>query len=74
MPPALEEAIAAGIPAVGLIASPSRLVQIRGQRLEVIGASPHMRGADYADPERVREEVARITMAPGNRIAYQHAG
>ncbi|MAS43905.1 hypothetical protein SAMN05444336_103340 [Albimonas donghaensis] len=62
MPPALEEAIAAGIPAVGLIASPSRLVQIRGQRLEVIGASPHMRGADYADPERVREEVAQARL------------
>lgn len=61
-PPALEEAIAAGIPAVGLIASPSRLVQVRGQRLEVIGAIAHSRAADYADPERVREEVAQARL------------
>ncbi|MGM0584177.1 MAG: pyruvate, water dikinase regulatory protein [Pseudomonadota bacterium] len=62
VPPALEEAIADGIPAVGLIASPSRLVQIRGQRLEVIGAAPHRSAADYADPERVREEVAQARL------------
>lgn len=57
-PPALEEAIAAGTPAVGLIASPTRLVQIRGHRLEAIGAAPHRGAEDYADPARVREEVA----------------
>jgi regulator of PEP synthase PpsR (kinase-PPPase family) len=62
LPPGLEDAIAAGIPAVGLIASPSRLVQIRGQRLEVIGAAPHMQAADYADPARVREEVAQARL------------
>lgn len=61
-PPALEKAIAEGTPAVGLIASPSRLVQVRGQRLEVIGAAPHMSGADYADPARVREEVAQARL------------
>jgi hypothetical protein len=61
-PPALEEAVAAGIPAVGLIASPARLVQVRGQRLEAIGSAPRMQGGDYADPERVREEVAQARL------------
>ena len=55
LPPGLEEALARGVPAVGLTASPSRLAQIRTQRLEVIGAA---KGVDYADIERVREEVA----------------
>ena len=55
LPPGLEEALAQGVPAVGLTASPSRLAQIRTQRLEVIGAA---KGVDYADIERVREEVA----------------
>ena len=62
LPRALEEAIARGIPTVGLIASPSRLVQVRGQRLEVIGAVPGMQSAAYADPERVREEVSQARL------------
>ncbi len=61
LPPAVEDAVAAGVPTVGLIASPTRLVQVRGQRLEVLGA-PGPQGADYADPERVREEVAQARL------------
>ena len=54
--PALLEAIARGTPVIGLTASPARLAQIRGERLQALGAD---RGdADYADVERIREEVA----------------
>ena len=59
LPAALEEAVAAGIPAVGLTVSPSRLVQIRGQRLETLGGPKE---GDYADPERVREEIAQARL------------
>lgn len=43
------------IPVIGLTASPSRLAQIRTQRLEVLGAAA---SADYAELERIRTEVA----------------
>ena len=62
LPRGLETAIARGIPTVGLIASPSRLVQVRGQRLEAIGAAPGMNSDAYADPERVREEVSQARL------------
>ncbi|MGR3783282.1 MAG: pyruvate, water dikinase regulatory protein [Albimonas sp.] len=62
LPKGLETAIARGIPTVGLIASPSRLVQVRGQRLEAIGAAPGMNSDAYADPERVREEVSQARL------------
>ncbi len=60
LPAELESAIAAGVPAVGLTASPSRLAQIRGQRLESIGGGD--RAVDYADIDHVREEVAQARL------------
>ena len=59
VPAALEDAVRAGIPAVGLTVSPSRLVQIRGQRLETLGGPGN--GA-YADPDRVRDEIAQARL------------
>lgn len=54
-PRELLDAQAAGTPLIGLTASPSRLAQVRSQRLESLG----QRGtADYADLERIRNEVA----------------
>ena len=47
------EARAAGVPVIGLIASPARLAQVRRQRLEAIGDKT----ASYADLERIRDEV-----------------
>ena len=58
-PPELLEAIAAGTPVLGLTASPSRLAQVRSHRLESLG---HARGADYADLERIRAEVAEARL------------
>ncbi len=52
---ALFAAIEAGVPVVGLTASPARLGQIRSQRLEAVGAGF---AADYADLARIRVEVA----------------
>lgn len=49
------DAIDRGMPVIGLSASPSRLAQIRTQRLEVLGAT---RSADYAEIDQIREEVA----------------
>lgn len=49
------EAVEKGVPVIALTASPSRLSQIRSQRLETIG---HDRGADYAALEMIRSEVA----------------
>ena len=50
-------AMKAGIPVLGLTASPARLMQVRAQRLQSLGqaASPV---ADYADIERIRTEAA----------------
>lgn len=64
-PPALLEAMAAGIPTVGLIASPSRLSHMRGHRLERLGST----GAeDYADLDRIRAEVGEA------RLFFQRHG
>ncbi|SET38672.1 pyruvate, water dikinase regulatory protein [Oceanicella actignis] len=59
LPPELEQAIAEGVPAIGLTASPNRLAQIRGQRLRAIGGEG---GDGYADPERIREEVSQALL------------
>jgi hypothetical protein len=58
-PRELIEAMAAGVPVVGLTASPSRLAHIRGQRLESLGQpfGPSS-AADYANLDRIRAEVA----------------
>lgn len=53
--PAFFEAMRNGIPVVGLTASPSRLSQIRSQRLETIGAG---QSPEYADIDQIRTEVA----------------
>lgn len=52
--PAFFAALDAGVPAIGLIASPTRLSQIRSLRLEALGDRP----SDYADLDRIRGEVA----------------
>lgn len=49
------EAIESGVPVIALTASPSRLSQIRTQRLETIG---HDKDADYAALDTIRSEVA----------------
>lgn len=54
--PAFFRAIEKQIPVIGLTASPSRLAQIRSQRLETIGA-PH-KGAGYAELDSIRTEVS----------------
>ena len=54
-PRELLEAQAAGTPVIGLTASPSRLAQVRSHRLESLGQAAT---ADYADLERIRNEVA----------------
>jgi len=67
-PRELLEAMAAGIPVVGLTASPSRLAHVRSHRLESLGqpaaaaniAAPNITNgvADYADLDQIRAEVA----------------
>ncbi|MBY8976414.1 kinase/pyrophosphorylase [Rhodobacteraceae bacterium NNCM2] len=52
--PAFFQALEAGVPAIGLTASPTRLSQIRTNRLEALGD----RTASYADLDLIREEVA----------------
>lgn len=52
--PALFEAMAEGIPVIGLIASPRRLSEIRDARRASIGAG----AGDYADLDRIRAEIA----------------
>lgn len=49
------EAIEKDVPVIALTASPTRLSQIRGQRLETIG---HDKDADYAALDMIRSEVA----------------
>lgn len=49
------DAMQSGIPVVGLTASPSRLSQVRSQRLESIGAG---KSPEYADIDQIRTEVA----------------
>ncbi len=53
--PSFFEAVDKGVPVVALTASPTRLKQIRSQRLETIG---HDKGADYAAMDTIRSEVA----------------
>ena len=59
-PHELFEAMAAGVPVVGLTASPSRLSHVRSQRLESLGQPTIITEgvADYADLDRIRAEVA----------------
>ena len=57
--PALFAAMEAGVPVVGLTASPARLAQIRSQRLEAMGAGF---APDYADIGRIRVEVAEARL------------
>ncbi|HUS52693.1 MAG TPA: pyruvate, water dikinase regulatory protein [Thermohalobaculum sp.] len=58
-PPELFEAMAAGVPVIGLTASPSRLAHVRSHRLASLGQPFGQPGtADYADLDRVRAEVA----------------
>jgi len=52
------DALAAGVPAIGLIASPARLSQIRSLRLEALGDRP----SDYADLDRIRHEIAEARL------------
>lgn len=61
-PEALFAAAEAGIPIVGLTASPARLAQIRSHRLEAIGAEPARGGADYVGIEAIRREVAEARL------------
>ena len=52
-------AMGAGVPVVGLTASPSRLSHIRSQRLAAMGAG---HAPDYADLGRIRGEVAEARL------------
>ncbi|HSF90923.1 MAG TPA: pyruvate, water dikinase regulatory protein, partial [Paracoccaceae bacterium] len=54
IPEGLKEALAAGVPAVGLIASPSRLMQVRQHRLQSLGRTEI---ADYVDKAEIHEEL-----------------
>ena len=49
------DAVEAGVPVIGLTASPNRLIQIRADRLEAIGQD---RATEYAAIDVVRKEVA----------------
>jgi regulator of PEP synthase PpsR (kinase-PPPase family) len=55
-------AMQAGVPVIGLTASPSRLGHVRSHRLESLGQpaapGPTENVADYADLDRIRNEVA----------------
>ena len=64
-PRELLEAQAADTPIIGLTASPTRLAQVRSHRLESIGQAAT---ADYADLERIRNEVAAA------RLFFQRHG
>lgn len=59
-PQAFFEAIDAGVPVIGLTASPSRLAHVRSHRLEAIGAGD--KTADYAEVDRIRSEVAEARL------------
>lgn len=56
--PAFYQALGAGVPAIGLTASPSRLSQIRTNRLEALGD----RAPAYADRDQIRDEVANARL------------
>jgi regulator of PEP synthase PpsR (kinase-PPPase family) len=58
-PRELFAAMEAGVPVIGLTASPSRLAHVRSQRLESLGHPlGQSGGADYADLDRIRNEAA----------------
>jgi len=58
-PPALFQAMLAGIPVIGLTASPARLAHVRSHRLESLGQQGP---AEYADLDRIRAEVAEARL------------
>ncbi|MEM7196568.1 MAG: pyruvate, water dikinase regulatory protein [Pseudomonadota bacterium] len=53
--PAFFAALDRGVPVIGLTASPSRLSQIRQQRLQALGSS---NTSDYAEVDQIRGEVS----------------
>ncbi len=55
LPPSFDEALAAGVPAIGLIASPTRLTQVRQTRLKALG-NPDV--DTYAGREDIQEELS----------------
>ena len=57
--PAFFAAMERGVPVVGWTASPSRLAQVRTQRLETLGST---QTADYAELDRIRAEVAEARL------------
>ncbi|MEM9044135.1 MAG: pyruvate, water dikinase regulatory protein [Pseudomonadota bacterium] len=56
--PAFFQALEAGVPAIGLTASPTRLSQVRTHRLEALGDQTPA----YADLDKIREEVAEARL------------
>jgi [pyruvate, water dikinase]-phosphate phosphotransferase / [pyruvate, water dikinase] kinase len=59
LPEALHQAHAAGVPVIGLTASPQRLAQIRQHRLSGLDAPA---ASDYADLDRIRDEVTEARL------------
>ncbi|MEM6621140.1 MAG: pyruvate, water dikinase regulatory protein [Pseudomonadota bacterium] len=57
--PTFFSAMEHGVPVVGLTASPSRLSQIRAQRLEAIGST---KTPEYAELDQIRAEVAEARL------------
>lgn len=57
--PTFLQAIDRGVPVIGLSASPSRLAQVRSQRLQVLGAD---KTPDYAELDQIRAEVAEARL------------
>ena len=55
IPESFAEALAAGVPAIGLIASPNRLSQVRQHRLKALG-NPEL--AAYAETKDIQAELA----------------
>ena len=53
--PAFFQALKRGVPTIGLTASPSRLSQVRSNRLQTLGAT---KAADYAEIDAIRGEVS----------------
>lgn len=56
--PAFFDALQNGVPVIGLTASPSRLAQVRTNRLEALGD----RTQSYADIDRIREEITNARL------------
>jgi regulator of PEP synthase PpsR (kinase-PPPase family) len=53
------DAVEAGVPVIAITASPTRLAQIRSQRLETIG---HDKAAEYAALDAIRAEVSEARL------------